>query len=226
MKFMQRNANKAPSTPDHPSAKRQKQHEDSPKQFEKNVLADEHAIRAAISKEERGRAAAIERAAEQAGDSHWVLSYPNQEENEAVRQKTRRVVYVGYAEIDSPLSHIPGTDTEYVSPMALGRRTYGKVEKPGEPSSSESEDSVSEDGSTEDDPTGVNAMTRAKGNEHKKADKAESKPLARVRERKEVRLSTLTSISGSSSPMDARSRKRKASEYGDRRPDESQEWGK
>lgn len=227
MKFMQR-AKSSPSTPDQHPAKRKKQHGDSPTPFEANALVGQPAIQAAVEEEERLKEAALKRAAELAGDSHWVLPVcPIQAAKEAtLAQRNRRVVYVGYAEIDQPYSHIPGTDTEFATQTQLGRRTYGKVEKPTESSESESEsedDPESEGEYTEEDPMGANAMMRAartqaaeqakaERKKKKKADKAESVRLAAAREKKTVRLNTLTSISGSSTPMDAVSRKRKGNE--------------
>lgn len=135
MKFMQRAAASptSPSSPEQPPAKRQKQSGQSEAEFAIDSLADKHAVQAAIAEEERIREAAIERAAEQAGDTRWHLSFENQDYNlSASSQKSLQIIHAGYAVIDSLDLHdaAVGPDSASTnSPISTGRRSFGKFNR-------------------------------------------------------------------------------------------------
>lgn len=127
MKFMQRNAAEptSPSSPDQPAAKRQRQSDNS-EAFAINSLVDKNAVQAAIAEEERIREAAIERAAEQAGDMRWYLSFQDQDHSgSGSSQKSLQVIHTGYASIDSPVSQAG----DNASSILTGRRSFGKFNR-------------------------------------------------------------------------------------------------
>jgi hypothetical protein len=136
MKFMQRAAASTPttpppSTPDEPSPKRRKKDSDSPSRpsFDVNGLADHRAIQAAVAEEEAKRQAALERAAAEAGDTRWVLSFEDQKAS-ASPSLALRVVQTGYANLDAPSIFRPEEeDMEEDKPVMIGRRSFGKFNK-------------------------------------------------------------------------------------------------
>lgn len=115
---MQRAANSpttnSPSNTSGPPSKRQRlsngssqpsSHNSAPaKSTPRNRASDRHAVQAALEEEERKRQAALDRAAADAGETRWVLSF--QEEPRRVAEKADgksaelRVIKKGYAEID------------------------------------------------------------------------------------------------------------------------------
>lgn len=129
MKFMQRAAASSndPSSPDEHPAKRQKQSGDSSASVDVASLVDQRAIQAAITEEERVRQAALDKAAEQAGDTHWVLKYENQDADEmSSSKKPLRIIETGYASIDNDDNEL---DTSSGSPMVSGRRSFGQYNR-------------------------------------------------------------------------------------------------
>jgi hypothetical protein len=137
MKFMQRAAASSPTTPppsmlNEPLPKRQKNNSDSPSRpsFDVNALADQRAIQAAVAEEEAKRQAALERAAAEAGDTRWILSFEDQRPSEPPNAALR-VVQTGYANLDAP-SNIKSVeeDTELEDkPVIVGRRSFGKFNR-------------------------------------------------------------------------------------------------
>jgi len=220
MKFMQRAAASSndPSSPDEHPAKRQKQSGDSSASVDVASLVDQRAIQAAITEEERVRQAALDKAAEQAGDTHWVLKYENQDADEmSSSKKPLRIIETGYASIDNDDNEL---DTSSGSPMVSGRRSFGQynreVEKLQTPNMKKSSSSDSDDDDDDSVSSGENddetdAMIRAarmqaseqvkaSRKEKKQADKAEIRRLAALRRNREVDPNRLpTSISGGGS---------------------------
>ncbi|PQE34099.1 zinc knuckle protein [Rutstroemia sp. NJR-2017a WRK4] len=228
MKFMQRAAASSPTSPststvEEPSPKRQKMAHTTPTKFNVDNLADNRAIRAALEEEEAKKQAALDRAAAEAGDTRWVLSFEDRKHLDKPTS-TLRVVQAGFANLDlpSPIQAHSGYDDVAVEdkPAMVGRRSFGKfnrvLEKQQNPnqedSSSSSEDSDDEseddfDGKDDDDPTGANELIKAGQKEaakrakeerkaKKKAEKAELLELAKKRKKKHVSLNGLTSLSG------------------------------
>jgi hypothetical protein len=138
MKFMQRAAasspaSSAPSTPEVPSAKRQKTNGSSPAGFDADSLVDHRAIQAALAEEERIREAAIERQAAQAGDTRWVLSFENGRHHSAPPENALRVVQTGFSGIDNTGSRSLVQHDEDNGPeppaATAGRRSFGKFNR-------------------------------------------------------------------------------------------------
>jgi len=130
MKFMQRAAASStdPSSPDQPPAKRQKQSGDSPTSPDVDSLVDKQAVQAAITKEERMRQAALDKAAEQSGDTHWHLIFENQDGDElSSSKKSLKVVEAGFASIDNGEAGLESVSTG--SPIVNGRRSFGRFNK-------------------------------------------------------------------------------------------------
>ncbi|KAM3073658.1 hypothetical protein ACMFMG_004457 [Clarireedia jacksonii] len=229
MKFMQRAAASSPTSPststlEEPSPKRQKTAHTTPTKFNVDTLADNRAIRAALEEEEAKKQAALDRAAAEAGDTRWVLSFEDRKHLDKPTN-TLRVVQAGFANLDqpSPIKAHDGDDDVAAEdrPIMVGRRSFGKfnriLEKQQNPnqedSSSSSEESDNEeshdnsDAEADDDPTGANELIKASRQEaakrakeerkaKKKAEKAELLELAKKRKKKHVSLNGLTSLSG------------------------------
>ncbi|KAI9650368.1 hypothetical protein NHQ30_000381 [Ciborinia camelliae] len=231
MKFMQRAAassptNVSPSPLDEPSPKRQKTAQNTPTKFNVDTLADNRAIRAAIEEEEAKKEAALDRAAAEAGDTRWVLSFEGRKHLNTPTN-TLRVVQAGFANLDlpSPIRFGRAGDNddtfEDEKPLMVGRRSFGKfnkvLEKQQNPDvefsssseeESEEEEEESGDEDSEDDPTGAKELIKAsrleaikrvkeERKEKKKAEKAEGLELAKKRKKKHISLNGLTSLSGS-----------------------------
>ncbi|PQE10832.1 zinc knuckle protein [Rutstroemia sp. NJR-2017a BBW] len=214
MKFMQRAAASSPTSPststlEEPSPKRQKMAHTTPTKFNVDSLADNRAIRAALEEEEAKKQAALDRAAAEAGDTRWVLSFEDRKHLDKPTN-TLRVVQAGFANLDlpSPIQAHSGYDD-----VAVEDKPAMKQQNPNqEDSSSSSEDSEDEseddfDGKDDDDPTGANELIKASQKEaakrakeerkaKKKAEKAELLELAKKRKKKHVSLNGLTSLSG------------------------------
>lgn len=215
MKFMQRAAaSTSPSTPQSQShtldtlpSKRQKV--SAATSSIPTPTSDLQLIQVALTKEEEKKEKAINRLAEEAGETKWVLSTVNGEKGNGVGGL--RVANAGYSEIDQ----------EAWRPAVSGRRSFGKFNQELEKrqdgaagtssSSSETETEASEeDGEDSDDPAGTRELIRvAKENAMRRADderyqrkqqrRAEKDELARLVEKrrsKEVKLNRLSSISG------------------------------
>ncbi|TGO83166.1 hypothetical protein BPOR_0691g00020 [Botrytis porri] len=230
MKFMQRAAassptNTSPSSIDEPSPKRQKTAQNTPTKFNVDTLADNRAIQAAIVEEEAKKQAALDRAAVEAGDTRWVLSFEGRKHLNTPTN-TLRVVQTGFANLDQPspikAERVDDDDNNFgkEKPFMVGRRSFGKFNKvlekqqnPGMEFTSseedeESEEYESEDEDSEDDPTGAKELIKASKQEaikrlkeerkaKKKAEKADLLELSKKRKKKHVSLNGLTSLSGS-----------------------------
>ena len=138
MKFMQRAAASAPTTPttaDEPSPKRRKKDSDSPSKAKVNIdeLADQRAVQTAIAAEEAKRQAALERQGAELGDTRWVLSFEDQELATVAPKLAIRVVQAGYANIDilsSANSKSIEEDLQWEEkPVMVGRRSFGRFNK-------------------------------------------------------------------------------------------------
>ncbi len=107
-----------PRTPDTPPAKRQKL------SFAPASTAtppsDLQLIQAALTEEEEKREKDIERLAEEAGETKWVLSTANGEEGNGVG--ALRVTKAGYSDIDQ----------ETWKPATVGRRSFGNFNRKSE----------------------------------------------------------------------------------------------
>ncbi|KAF1993493.1 hypothetical protein P154DRAFT_549536 [Amniculicola lignicola CBS 123094] len=103
MKFMQRaaakNPNSQPSTPNGPPAKRARLSNGRSAPGTPATPSDHELIQAALAAEETKREVALEKAAEQAGDSKWYLNFS--EPHPAPKDEKLEVAYAGYAEIDA-----------------------------------------------------------------------------------------------------------------------------
>ncbi|EOD51227.1 putative zinc knuckle protein [Neofusicoccum parvum UCRNP2] len=201
MKFMQRAAasqpspKDAPSTPTGPPTKRQRTSAAS----SPATPSDRDAINAAIAAEELKRNQAIERAAAEAGETRWVLSF-REPEKEARQRDALRVVSAGYAELDNE----DESDDEEDETPQVGRMSFGKKPEPtAKDEDSESEEEESSESGEDDDPAAKmirearREAARQKRNEKKKAKTEKMAQMAEERRKKTVKLNTLTSISGS-----------------------------
>ncbi|KAI9695414.1 MAG: hypothetical protein M1836_006466 [Candelina mexicana] len=220
MKFMQRAA--AASTPTtststpstEPSPKRQKL---STSNTASSPSSDLQAIRAAVAAEEAVRSAAIERQAAEAGETRWVLSFLDGESN-GVGHGRLKIVNDGYAGIDSGR----GVEDAYIEDgveeerwreeKVVGRRSFGRFNRALEKTQSRTRRSSSPASSTTSSHTSqhssrsssVEAPTPSEESKaaarhlkkQRKAKQKEAKALATKRKSKEVKLNTLTSISG------------------------------
>ena len=104
-----------PQNAEHPPSKRQKiGHESSPIA---TPISVSHSIQNVMDEEELKRVKAIERIAEEAGETKWTLSTVNQDPHDS--SPNLRVTMAGYSEIDD------GTRT----PATHGRRTFGRYQE-------------------------------------------------------------------------------------------------
>lgn len=137
MNFMRRAAASNPASPAQaspaePSPKRRKT-EDSPVgKFDVNALANQRAVESALAAEEAKRQAALERQAELAGDTHWVLG----SSDSTPSRHSMRVVHTGYASIDRDASggvanYEPDSSEEVFEARytQIGRRSYGRFNR-------------------------------------------------------------------------------------------------
>jgi hypothetical protein len=92
-------------------------------------LADQRAVQAAVAGEEAKRRAALEKAAAEAGDTRWVLSFEDQNTASASPNLSLRVVQTGYAHLDIPNFTATENDMEEEIPVMVGRRSFGKFNK-------------------------------------------------------------------------------------------------
>ncbi|TKA72620.1 hypothetical protein B0A49_02669 [Cryomyces minteri] len=211
MKFMQRAAaspgTASPSTPDGRPTKRQRMSNGS---TPTTPSSDLQAMQAAMAAEELKRTAALERAAADAGESKWVLSF--QDPEDSIPKNALNVISAGFSMLDSPgtYNHHSSAENEedeqVQRPQVIGRRSFGKFnsalekqQNPDASSSSSDSSSASESSDIEDDPTGTKALIRqsrkdaadkakADRKAKKKADKAEALRMAEKRRSKEVKL--------------------------------------
>ncbi len=103
-----------PQTPNTPPSKRQKTHA-SPSTAA--PPSDLQLIQAALYDEEEKREKAIERLAEEAGETKWVLSTTKGEAGDG--KPAFRVMTAGYADLDQ----------EACWPATVGRRSFGKFNR-------------------------------------------------------------------------------------------------
>jgi hypothetical protein len=93
-------------------------------------MADQRAIQAAMASEEAKREAALERAAAEAGDTRWVLSFEDQKQVQAAPALALRVVQTGFANLDYAPSRIQYMEEEEEDkPVMVGRRSFGKFNR-------------------------------------------------------------------------------------------------
>ncbi|OBT57717.1 hypothetical protein VE04_02433 [Pseudogymnoascus sp. 24MN13] len=233
MKFMQRAAASSPlsspSTPDQPSAKRQKTRpDDSPLAgFDVNALANQKAIETALASEEAKRQIALDKQASEAGDTRWVLNFERNGSETGPVRGNLKIQQASFSAIDRDSAATPRViyQAEEASDNAIfaGRRSFGKfnrkLEKLQDPEGDDSSDSDSDNDSGEqedaegsnsddDDPTSQLMKTardeaakklKAERKSKRKAEKAELLRLAEKRKKKNVKLNNLTSISGGTS---------------------------
>ncbi|KAL9614462.1 MAG: hypothetical protein Q9167_001065 [Letrouitia subvulpina] len=177
-----------------------------------NHFSDSHALQAATDAEEKKRAEAIDRLAENAGETKWVLSYFGAEGMLADGNKGLQVLAASYSDIDHDGSNTRTTDS-------LGRRSFGRFNKDlekqqkansdGDSSSQSGEEEASgsdgqDEAGTDDSSVELLRQSRSESiQEEKKKKKAQRKAekigAAQVAEKekfKEVKLNKLSSISG------------------------------
>lgn len=128
MKFMQRAAASAASTPgsDSDASAKKKRKLGSDDQFSANI--DQASIQAAIDERESKRQAAIDR--QGGNDTHWVLS-PSVANSKTAKQpakQPRRVVYVGYGDADPSSSDDEADVIE--KPARTSTKGYAKSKEP------------------------------------------------------------------------------------------------
>ncbi|KAF2841156.1 hypothetical protein M501DRAFT_989710 [Patellaria atrata CBS 101060] len=224
MKFMQRSAasttspsSRSPSTPAGPPSKRIRLSNGTGAPT--GTTSHYDAVQTAVAAEELKRSQAVERQAVESGETRWVLSF--QEPDESPKAGLQ-VVTAGYAAIDGTIHDSYGYDHENIPRTSglEGRRSFGKFNKALEKkqyrasSSSSSSDSESDGEESEEDDgeegettgsglvkrahTEVGEKLRAERKAKKKAAKAEIEKMADARRKKEIKLNTLTSISGHS----------------------------
>ncbi|KFY98057.1 hypothetical protein V498_01698 [Pseudogymnoascus sp. VKM F-4517 (FW-2822)] len=229
MKFMQRAAASSPlsspSTPDQPSAKRQKTRaDDSPLAgFDVNALANQKAIESALASEEAKRQIALDKQASEAGDTRWVLNFEQNGSDKGPGRGNLKIQQASFSAIDRDSAATPRVFYQAVetsdNAIFAGRRSFGKfnrkLEKLQDPEGDDSDDSDSDDdgepedaedsNSDDDDPTSQLMKTardeaakklKAERKSKRKAEKAELLRLSEIRKKKNVKLNNLTSISG------------------------------
>lgn len=218
---MQRAAASSPSTsssnPSEPPSKRQRL---STGASPVTPSAEAQAVHDALAAEELKRSQAVDRAAADAGESKWVLSFHDDQPSHV--QTPLRIISAGYSTIDSatsaPQREDDDDDAYTTRPSLPGRRSFGKFNKtierqqnpdlsssPPESESDADEDEDDEEGDG-DDPAGANPMIhqmrkdaseriRSERKARKKADQAELARLAAERRTKEVNLNKSGGIS-------------------------------
>ncbi|POS73454.1 hypothetical protein DHEL01_v208156 [Diaporthe helianthi] len=200
MKFMQRAAAAAaspssPSTPtsdDGRASKRRKTSGQSPMTPQTpSYVIDHKAAQVAREEEERKRQEHAARQAEKLGDSHWVLDAAKLPGPDQQAGKVLNVVQVGFSQIDS----------------RRGEEDEQAGESSNDSSDSDSSDSGSSDSSSEDSAkeaprqsgrASYGSLKRQEIHSRQSAERKRVQKLAKERRKKEVKLNTLTSISGGS----------------------------
>ncbi|KAB8360827.1 hypothetical protein FH972_024561 [Carpinus fangiana] len=188
MKFMQRGA-ASPTTSnasDSPSTKRAKLNNGSP---QATRAADQEAIQAVQAQEDAKREAVLEKLAEEAGDTKWVL------QTHASAKPSLRVFNAGYGAIDRRAITNEATGNEdsedddeeqhdnksQVAGQAFGRKSYGKfnkkIEKQQNPDLSSSSSEDDELDSDEDESASSEASAEHEGGSTSHLIKARPPPL-------------------------------------------------
>ncbi|KAF2871161.1 hypothetical protein BDV95DRAFT_494539 [Massariosphaeria phaeospora] len=118
MKFMQRSASKSgssgPSTPNGPPSKKMRLSNGTPASATPGSPSNRATFQATPSEEEKKRLDALDRAAEKAGETHWVLSF--KETPNASKPPTMQVRHVGFAVIDAEAE---SEDEENAKPVTM-----------------------------------------------------------------------------------------------------------
>ncbi|KAK0663203.1 hypothetical protein DIS24_g1284 [Lasiodiplodia hormozganensis] len=188
----------SPSTPNGPPAKRQRTSAAS----SPATPSDLEAVNAAIAAEELKRSQAIEKAAAEAGETRWVLSF-REPEKEARQRSALCVVSAGYAALDND----DDSDEEDDAPQ-VGRMSFGKKpEAPKKNEDSESDEGSSSESDQDEDPAAKmirearKEAAREKRKEKKKAKTEKAAQLAQERRNRSphIKLNALTSISNAGS---------------------------
>ncbi|KUI56293.1 hypothetical protein VP1G_03558 [Cytospora mali] len=222
MKFMQRAAAaappSAPSTPaaDHePSSKRRKTSGraslGTPET--QSYVIDHRAAQAALEEEERKRQALVAKHAEALGDSHWVLDaakLPGAQQGGA----PLKIVQVGFSQIDrgggGEAAEAQEEEEEEETTTIDGPTFRSDSDSDSDDSDSDSSGSSSEGSSEEDSRkksgrTNYGSQKRPEIRSRRSVEWEKTQKLAKERRKKEVKLNTLTSISGSGSSNFGRS---------------------
>ncbi|KAK6842611.1 hypothetical protein PG995_001631 [Apiospora arundinis] len=214
MKFMQRAAASAPTTPtaspkgEEQSSKRRKVSHESTANAPVDFMVNQQAVQAAIDEGEKKREEAIVKHAAELGDARWVLDVPDSPFNSLYQVKAPlNVVQVGYAQIDSPDATEHDTDSlgDSLEKGHLLRR-YNMDKKTVKAESSDSDassdddgqDSGSDDDSSEDDGPGRKsygsqkspATPRPEIQSKRSAEREKARELAEKRRKKEVKLNS------------------------------------
>ncbi|KAJ3495987.1 hypothetical protein NLG97_g2995 [Lecanicillium saksenae] len=209
MKFMQRAiaSNSTATTPESEksSSKKRKLDHGSPA-GRLSMDFDQASVDAAMQAQEAKRKAALQQHA--TGDTHWVLN-TKFEKPAAVKaaKAPRRIVYVGYGDIDSENESGDGEDS-----AAIGRTSTIKPKPKNESSRNPSDDESGDDsGDNTDDSEDSNPRKRKESGSSREQSRSrsksrprprptaadiEAKELRDKRRKKEVRLNNITSISG------------------------------
>ena len=123
----------SPSTPDVPSPKRRKTEAGStPTKFDVDALADNRAIQAAMATEEAKRQIALEKLANEAGDTRWVLNF---EDQSSASKRSIQIEEMGFASLDHQTArraHYKARKHEEdpePAPGLVGRRSFGKFNR-------------------------------------------------------------------------------------------------
>ena len=111
-----------PSTPDLPSAKRQRLEDPSPI----TPSLDAQAFQAALAAEEAKRTEALDRQGAGAGETKWVLSY--HEERLEGNKVVFRITSVGYAGVDDANGNNGEVEEPWRGQM-VGRRSFGRFNR-------------------------------------------------------------------------------------------------
>ncbi|KAK0646211.1 hypothetical protein B0T16DRAFT_156507 [Cercophora newfieldiana] len=212
-----------PKTEDEGSAskRRKTSHKSAPLTPTPNApIYDQKAIQAAIDEEEKKRLAAIEKRAAELGDSHWVLDSTSAPPPKHGARPPLNVVQVGFGQIDYAGTHDDTSGSIGTVDISTKARFQFNMKSPkveknedDDDKNSDSDSSGSEDG--EVSPDSRNEPSR--GRQHSEttpSDKKRARPsfsarrseerkkaqeFAERRRKKEVKLNTLTSISGGGS---------------------------
>ncbi|KAF2021276.1 hypothetical protein BU24DRAFT_446329 [Aaosphaeria arxii CBS 175.79] len=206
MKFMQRSAAKSaksePSTPDGPHSKKVRLSNGRSAPSTPGTPSDHEVLKAVLDEEEKKRQEAVDRAAEKAGETKWVLSF--KDPNEASRKPAMNVVQAGFAVIDAD------DDSDDEGELQPARMTFGggvkREQKKAPESDDNSDDSAEESDSSEldsDDPTAalIRETKREMAERARESRKAEKRTEENAQRRpkpidQDMDLANLTSISG------------------------------
>ncbi len=95
--------------------------------FDVNALANQKAVQIAMATEEAKRQAALDKAAEEAGDTRWVLNF---EDKTAKKEGGLRIEQMSFAGIDRAPRVVRTAEREEVDePVVVGRRSFGKFNR-------------------------------------------------------------------------------------------------